>query len=487
MTGLETFDLVKSLSRKEKSNFTRFVRIDKANKPEFYILYEKFSDAESYDEEKIRALVGLNTPKKFYKVRMTLLDRIIQSLTFYSKGSDNSRKYILTALEKGAYDLAKKKLISLAATAYKERDFSYLAYLYKLKVEIWAAYKVAVEFPKEVPGEVIVKDHLERSTEVRSLLESIKVEVKKGNSDRDERLLEISHGLEAFKIDLGVGGYFLRKGKAISCLLLYGEERAVQDYHLTLDYLRSQSFPLKEIHFLEELKDFILLNSMTGNLDCARDHIWELDSVPALTLEIEKRKAKILCKVNLHFALNHGGKDLAEIGYASMKTYSQLFTKEELAISFFSYAIVSFVYGCYSECIKVLEELKSLNQSHWENLKWPVKLVSLLANWEIQNLDVIDSLYLGLKRLASNSNLHFPKIATQFIGRVIFTPNPAWEKEWDLLGASLDSLMGDSKERICFEVFNLGAWVKAKASRLPLENEYFKRKISNRIMDLVCG
>ena len=73
----EIFTLITNLNRKERSNFSKYVRISNRRKPDYYSLYEALTTTNSFDEKGIKDSLGFRSPSKYYKAKMMLPEKII--------------------------------------------------------------------------------------------------------------------------------------------------------------------------------------------------------------------------------------------------------------------------------------------------------------------------------------------------------------------------------------------------------------------------
>ena len=131
------------------------------------------------------------------------------------------------------------------------------------------------------------------------------------------------------------------------------------------------------------------------------------------------------------------------------------------------------LFGEYKKCLRTVGQIRSLQSEYWSDLSWNISLVRLVANWELGNSDVLDSLFLNLKRTSQKTELLFPKAFCDWFEKQVYRTNTDWRIALDEYEMLFNTLLADPKEKLVAEVFDMRRWLKAKALKKPLSEVYF--------------
>lgn len=468
MTGEGLFNLVQSLSKQQKANFSRFVDARKGSKPNYYTLFERMLSRKTYDEKQIRGRLFQN-PGKYYQNREILIDKLIQSLVYFNGSRGSVRSYVLQAIELNVPDLARKRLKASMVEAHECNDWASLEFLHRLRDELGEAYRVALPLPGSVPSAQEVRK-VHRSWELLEDLQNrIKHHLQHNFGDH------LFHA-EAFqsKLDetpvIGDKGLYLSKKVRVSLEILRQRyDKAVHFQEKVVEVLNASGIFLKNALLIKEYSILTRLALEVGADQTALQSAFRLGAVPATNSREEELRAYYKTKSLVAVAKVQGNFEMGLEGYTLLKDHTGLFTEGEVPTYLLGCAIVFFLHGEYQMTLESLATIRAAKRSHWEELNWSVDLLRLLCNYELENIEVLDSLYRTLVRTAQSQEREFPLFASRLVSKMFNTAgkeeaSQVWQEGREMFTA----YCSDPKENLMANVFDLRLWFESKANGISI-------------------
>ncbi len=466
MTGEGLYHTVRSLTKQEKANFSRFVDARKGSKPNYYVLFERLVSCPVFNEKQIRGK-EFKSSSKYYQNREILTDKLIQSLVYFNGSRASVKDYVLQAIRMNAPDFARKRMEIGMDEAISQGDWSHLERLHRLRVEIEEAYQVPLSVPPGVPDQAEVRKHLRSWEDLEDLLNNVRHHLRNHFGDHQFHVQKFRSQLEKLPI-LGERGVFLKAKIMVAMDLLKQDyAMATTSQEKVVQILGESKFPLKNPLLIKELSILVRLANQTQNDQVAFQNAINLRELDPQNPREADLKVQFQTKAQIAVATLQGNLALAKEGQQLVLEHMSLFKENEPPTYLMGCASVFFLHGEYRLVLETLTAIRSGKRSQWEALNWGVDLLRTLANYELGNFDVLTSLQRSLHRTAQSQPSDFPVFATRLVAKIINASsskeaNQVWQKSQDLY----HTYWNDPKESVSTEVFDLSLWIEAKVSRL---------------------
>ncbi len=463
MTGEGLFNLVQSLSKQQKANFSRFVDARKGSNPNYYTLFERMQAFRSYEEKGIRGKLFQNS-SKYYQNREILTDKLIQSMVYFNGSRGSVRSYVLQAIELNAVEQGRKRLEACMLEACERKDWPVLAYLHRFREELKEAYRLDLPLPEGVPAAEEIRGALQSWDMLLDLQRKVKHHLQENFGDHLFHYKSFQSKLEEIPT-IGAKGLILSGKVRVSLEILK------QDYHKAVQFQedlvrRLESAPvfLKNALLIKELSILIRLALETGADQIALKSTFALGSVPVSNPREEELKTYHQTKSLISVAQTQGNLEMASKGYSLVLEHTGIFSEGELPTYYFGCATVFFLHGAYAQALEAVTAIRAAKRSHWEELNWSVDALRLLCNYELGNAEVLDPLQRTLVRSARAQEKNYPLFASRWVVKMM---NAANQKEalqvWKQGVEEYDSYCGNPKEVLTTKVFDLRPWLESKA------------------------
>ncbi len=483
MLNEEIHSLVRSLSSKEKGNFSRYVGFNHQSKkkPDYYLLFERLQSSRGNDEAWVREPPQLKSPQRFFTAKRNLGVKIIQSLVHSSATKDQGIEFILIAIERNVISLAKKSLIEKAKVAASQTDTQLLQYLHHLRTSLQDSYGIKICFPDSIPTIYEIDERIDQIREAKDVLDEIIGESKKFRDREPLLLMTFSKRLQIIQLSTGLGGYYLKKSEMLIGFLDKGANVACGLMERLVEYLEENDFPFREGYFLQELSRWINLASHCGHYDTARWAIMKMAALKLKSSALEERRQKLLGLNYLLIAISQGNIDFANIGYEMLHSHRSSFEEYEVVLLTLGYAITKFVFAEYSECLYALRKIESLNKAIWGEIEFILQLLKILSYWEKEEYDTIEIMLPTLSRLAKSSADCMSGVLYNLIRDIYSKPERSFQSNWNSNEADIDACHAKAGKGGHLEIFDLRLWAKSKIEGVPLHEIYYQDVTTSRL------
>ena len=484
MTGEGLFKLVRSLSKQQKANFSRFVDAKKGSKPQYYTLFERLLVSRTYDESQIRGK-EFSRPSKYYQNREILADKLIQSMVYFNGNRGSVRAYVIRAIELSATEMARKRLVAGMEEAVKRGDWSGLESLHRLLDELTDAYRIDLKLPDHLPDREAVRSHIRSWDSLEDLQRRVKYHLQNNFGDHLFHARAFRSKLDEIPV-LGDKGAYLHAKVRVSIELLkqdYEQAVIVQDELVSI--LEKGKVFFKTPTLIRELSILIRLANQVKFEQLALHATMKLGGVIPGNPKEEDLKLHFQTKALVTVATIQCNLEMALKGRDGLISRRELFKEEEVPTYLFACASVFFIHGAYREVLDVLAEIRAGKRSLWEELNWGVVLLRLLCNFELGNVEVIPSLYRSLTRSAQGTDKEYPSFASRLVGRVVDALDKGqMQKVWQMNKQTYLSYCQNPLEIMMTEVFDLSLWLDARTTgRTVLEVHEERRRLDGEEMN----
>lgn len=468
MTGEGLFNLVRSLSKQQKANFSRFVDARKGSKPIYYTLFERLVSKKKYDEAQIRGAI-FRSPSKFYQNREILADKLIQSMVHFNGSRGSVKSYVLHAIELNAPELAKKRLVSSMEEAVEAEDWASLDFLHRLRGELVEAYRLSFPLPDSVPTVGEVATCLRSWDSLTDLQARLKHHLQNNFGDHLFHAGTFRKKLDEIPV-VGSKGKFLSQKVRVSLeLLMQDYHGAVRHQENVVETLKGAKIFLKNALLFKELSILIRLAIEVKQDQVALRSTFLLGAISAENSREAVLKVYYQTKALIFVASSQANLEMAEDGLGILLQNRNLFTEEEIPTYLFNCVTVFFLFEEYGKALETLAIIRSAKRSQWEELNWSVDLLRVLCNYELGNLEVVPHLQRTLQRTAQSQEKAFPKFATRTVAKMMGASCKSDSLQiWEGSSEALENYKNDPKESLATNVFDLSLWLESKAKGIPL-------------------
>ena len=479
MTGEGLFKLVRSLSKQQKANFSRFVDAKKGSKPQYYTLFERLLLSRTYDESQIRGK-EFSRASKYYQNREILADKLIQSMVYFNGNRGSVRAYVIRAIELNATEMARKRLIAGMEEALKRGDWSALDSLHRLLGELTDAYRLDIKLPDHLPDWQEVRSHIRSWDSLEELQQRVKYHLQTNFGDHLFHARVFRSKLDEIPVLGDKGAYLQAKVRVSLELLKQDYEQAVVLQNELVSVLEQGNVFFKNPTLIKEYSILIRLANQVKFDQLALQGTVKLGSIVPESPREEDLKQHYQTKALVTVATTQCNLDMALQGRDGLLQRRELFKEEEVPTYLFACAGVFFVHGAYREALHTLSEIRAGKRSLWEELNWGVDLLRLLSNFELGNVEVITSLRRSLMRSAQGTEKEYPSFASRLVGRVMDAIDlHQSQKVWQKNKQEYLSYCQNPLENMMTEIFDLSLWLDARATGRTVLKVHEERRHEN--------
>lgn len=457
------FRLIKSLSRQQRSNFSRFVEARKGKKQKYLVIYDRMLACSAYQEDEIRGQ-EFKDARKYYQNREILADKLIQSLVQYESSKVSGREYILRAVEYNANELARKKFLMEVENAYQAGDYIQLLSFYNLRNNISEAYGILLDLPDSFPNLGEVRTMEQQSSILAEVLDALRMARNSEVGKWGEKAVFIKSRLRNVSPSHPRDTYRYQKALAGLSILTGDFEGALQYQRKVVEILSRADFPLSGVICIKETSILIRLANRLGEYDLAMRSLATLSEKEPQSPREEDIRRVYRIKSSVTVAGTTMNMELARRNCAELRENKTHFSPSGYAIHLLGSALVYFGHGAYHETLEIVEEIRSLARSQWEEISWVVNVLRCIAHFELRNEDLMESLLLASIRQSRKMEAAYPLLIFRFL-RKVWTASPETSKSVLKDAAQhFQTIENEPHVQPLMEVFNLGLWLESKLS-----------------------
>lgn len=463
MTGESLFKLIKSLSRQQRSNFSRFVEARKGKKQKFLTIFDRMLACNTYEEETIRGK-EFKDARKYYQNRELLADKLIQSLVQYESAKVAGREYVLRAVEYNANELARKKLGLEVKASLKAGDYIQLLSYYDLRDSIADAYGIFLALPKGMPESGEVREMERQSAILQDVLTSLRAAAKSDPGEWSRKSTFIKGRLEGLAPTHPRDTYRYFKAQAFIDLLNNHFFKALVPQNKVVDILQEADFPLSRALLIKETSILIRLASDLGEYPLAMKLLTRLSEAEPQSPREEDMRQTTWIKSSVIVAGTAMDIDLALQCRADLLKHKDLFKESGYVIHLLGCARVCFIHGEYATVLEIVEEIRSLSRSYWVQVTWLLNALRCIIHYELENEDLLESILLAsIRRSRKEGDVaSYPLLIFKTV-RKLWNVSPEESRSvLDEAAARLEEVKGDAEIQPLLGLLDFGMWVEAK-------------------------
>lgn len=323
-----TFNLIKSLSNREKAYFRKQSNIHNEKQDKNYLkLYDFLENSSIYDKEKIKNEFSNTKIEKYLSSELNYLkNRILRSLFNFHLGnsSENETKegiiLVEMLLKKGLKKEALKKLNFVKKNAYKREEFTLLLQLIELEEKIQfreGSYGFLFFLKTNESERNIITNAIENLNEIRILRAELR-QLQFSDHFFDNGLDSIlgSHKIKILKNK----NYSLSKKakdhwyytRTMSYYLVRDFNNALQNAQKHLDFLQENEHLFPKEEWLSKVSNFLYMAALLGD---KKNYNYGIDLISSLQEEMSLNNyyiSYIICSRSLCFAYHSGNLELSK-------------------------------------------------------------------------------------------------------------------------------------------------------------------------------
>ena len=426
MTVEKLYYLVHSLTRDQKSNFTRYTRGGKKGLD--IVLYERILAQKELTAKAAETIRGkeFKVASKYYLYRVKLAERIIQSLVSFESAKVSALSYIHRAVTMDAVELAEKTLADEMIKAQEREDFATLRYLYDFSSELQQDYNFKFTYHKDLRSREEVKYLTDTQHTLEDLLVQIRQYFPKTGEDRRIGASFLSSRLAEIEPETHKARYTFEKVRVGLALLAIENDKSLDQQQQPFDLqkgLVNQMLTRKDLfsttRMCRELSILIRLAEFVGDRDAALHYTLTYSRLDPRTLIEEKEFSKDRIVKTIDVGELWANLTLAEKGIQELEECRFQFDNRQLVHAYLKLGLNFFYNEQFSNALSCFQKVRSIPGKDWGRVSWEPDTLLLLCHLELGNLDVIDSLARSAYRNTKKYESEYPKTVVRIIQQVV--------------------------------------------------------------------
>lgn len=485
MTAESLYFLVHSLTKEQKSKFTRFIK--GSRKSLDLVLYERIQQAKELSEKthaKIRGKEFRNATQ-YYLYRCKLAERIIQSLVMYEKSRFDPAEFIRKAVQLDAVELADKAWQEELASAESLEDYSRLVFMHDLAKELSSIYKIRFTLPEDRLSRREVRERQDIHFAFDEILDQIRDAFRR---DYDSKLMIAgSLGDRVREIEKPT-----LRSEIMALKARVGFAMLREDYNGTVD-LQSQlidkmedapfDFPIAQLVF--EHTQIVRLAVRAGQRDTSVRYHLRLSQLEAMS-PIEKRIVRTESILN-QFTLGeyYANLHMIEEGLVGLDLHPDYFSDGRRAYLQMLAALGYFYQDEHKKSIKSLNKLRSLPSKSHQLLTWEPEALLATIHLDRGNIDVFDSLVRSASASIGPDSPEYPRLLFKTLRKISQAPLNERPAIYEKSIQEFHQIFQSPTEQRLASRFNIALWLESKlkgVSQASLISEAGKASVMPKLV-----
>lgn len=477
MNAERLYHLIHSLTPSQKANFSVYLGAGKGKSTKFKLLYDRILTERSYNEKKIRGK-EFAVSARFYQNRELLLDKIIQSLVFFSEQKLSLRSYVFKAMELGAIDHARRRLSNEMETARREEDYDFLEYLNALRARIEQAYRIEFDLEGSDPG---LQNSTDRLAQLRLLFRRVNQLLKQGRGEAgDLAAKSLQYELDSIPRQGDESQYLGYKILSGIEMLRKNHEAAYLCQLEAVAILERDSFPLTQQMLAREY--YLLVNhAMRFNyFEIAEHAVLKFSLLNAKSGIIDPSRQEMWIKAAIRVAYSRSNPDLMRKVLPSLDDLVKTARPEIYLLNLFLAGMTFFQHNDFTTALSLVEKIRSQTKSPWPEIYWATETLRSLIHAELGNHELCETIFRSSIRLAKQTGARYPELVVRTANRMIDLGNKA-DKEI-LFGqylTEMQSLKKDKKEEPALDLMDFTFWFRSNAGSISKWEAFLFRENSS--------
>lgn len=477
------FDFIHSLTTDERRYLSRcFNSMEK--RPLKFLLYDRILKEKVFNEDADLRIRGkeFKGASKYNGYRYQLIVWILEKLVLLDKVDLTDYTMIRKAVEMDIVDFAGRLATQKVRNLVKRGAYKLAHSLVEYCADLSRDYGIRIEITGEnIPGMDELAEHTSTSRELDRILDRQRAAFKAEPEEKlrvaaweERRLREIVPLTEMHRFKIAKGLVGIERLK----------ENHVHVFRLQKDLVDRYVFGSTLLSVLRMIKELSLLIHgalVIGDRDSASKYAFKIALLEFHSpLEI---KTKTIRSSYLYIAIGekYADPEFIESGLEILNQNIDLFSKTQQARLFYFAAQAFFSLEKYKLSLEYLERFRRLKRSAHIEFSFEPSLLRMLIQFELDNIDVMDSMIDSAKRAIKNSGHEFPKIVVSVIQKLIRYPEQNRLSYLTCISDKVNNAFNPPQETSLFLDFN--SWLKAKIEAVPLSLIIQRReKEKNNIM-----
>lgn len=391
------FHLIKSLNKRQKANFTRYIKGKENTLPT--LLYRRISRMRDTEEESILRVRKneFADASTYFHARKSLANMIIASLAYYEAQSTDQTEFIRYAFLVGAKSQAEERLFQEMQEASSHRDFPrlirYYDFVNKLQIETGIQITVpqnVIPYKKAIFAYRKSQNIMQTICELRHALKYGNEEFRKSVISKASLFLDTDPQSENTVLHLKVD--------MMLALLQRKYDRAYYIEKCLVDSLTKQSERYPISFLVNEIRTLALNAVLFQRRDDAVRCSMDLAKIEGSFLFERNLIARSRMQVGCAIAVTYGEHQVAKECLALTQEYESDLTPGNLSRLYFVLGLSFFYCEDFKQSIRCMLRSRQNLGSNSAVLRWEPQLLQAIASFEIGQTETID----GLLRSAYN-------------------------------------------------------------------------------------
>lgn len=480
MNAESLYYLIHSLTPAQKANFSHYLSAGKGRSAKFKLLYDRMLQAKSYDDEKIRGK-EFKAAAKYYQNRELLLDKIIQSMVFFSDQKSTIRSYVFKAMEVGAFDHGRRRLAAEIGRAEKEGDTDLLHYLHALKAKVQQAYRMELGYDAPGPGSSL-EEQSRALHRLRALFRRVDQILKQGMGvGGDLAPASLAKELEMIPVTTDEAKYLALKIRSGIDLLKKEHEAAYQCQLDALAVLEKASFPLAQQMLARE---YYLLTNMALRFDhfeVAEQAVMKFSLLSEVSsFGKSAKQQEMWTKAAIRVAYSRANAELMKEAMPHFDLLSRTARPEIYLLNLLLAATTFFVHNEYSQSLQLLETIRSFPKTQWREMYWATETLRLMIHSELGNVELCETIYRAAMHQAKQLGTQYPNLVTRSAMKIILFEKQKGKRElFDQFNAEMKLLRKDKNEEPAIDLMDFSYWFRSITGSISKVDAFLFRNNSN--------
>lgn len=442
----------------QKSYFSKWVKKNsrkRAQSPKYWKLYRRMLDSEGYDERQIRSNL-FEKAGDYYKNRELLLEKIVHC--FAKPPADHLENYhlIVSAMEFGALELAKKYFAQEVVSATKQEDTYYLLRLGRLRDEKWEDYRLDLAEQCSLSPTLDLVDQLSGQIQPHSLIQLSRKAFRGSPAEKKWLANRIEQYLDSTTSD----SYVTQKLRVHFFILEGDHKRASQENIELGEGLIREKYTCSIAQRIRSLSNAITSCLILKNREKATYLAFHITNLQTQNDLQEDLKKVLLVKRNIELGFVFGDFDFLNAGFQTLSQNLSRLDNQEIANYLYTSALGMFQIEALEkghEIIRLLDQQPRAIRSHFP---WEIDVLDLFFHVEKGNWDYLEMILESKSR--KFRALQYPRLICEAIRAIGFAGGAVNESMVQSFQARQKAIVDQEGLSRDEKNFNLALYLKSK-------------------------
>ncbi len=462
MTAENLYFLVHSLTKEQKSKFTRFVKGNRKSLD--LVLYDRILAAKSLNEKSHAKIRGkeFRNATQYYLYRCKLAERIIQSLVMYGQSRFDPAEFIRKAVQLDAVELADKAWQEEIGKAEAIEDYSQLVFLHDLARELNSIYKVVFNLPEGRLSRREVRERQDIHFEFDGILDQIRDAFRKDYDSKQMTAAALNDRVQHMEKPTFRAEVMAMKARVGVALLKEDYDQTVKLQGILVERMENAPYEYPVAQLVFEHTQIIRLAVRANQRDESVRYNLRLSQLEA-TSPIETRIVRTESILN-QFTLGeyYANLNLIEEGLEGLDSHPDYFSEGRHAYLKMLAALGYFYQDEHKKSIRCLNKLRSIPAKSRHLLSWEPEALLATIHLDRGNIDVFDSLIRSMSATTEDETGQYPRQVIKVLRRISQVPVSERALVYENAFQSFQKLLLSPAEQRLASRFNIALWLESK-------------------------